>query len=155
MKKQKIIELYQALNSLGNLSGVKFSYAVVRNINILKPEIEALQEVIKPSEEFTKYEQERIELAKEHSKKDDKGEPMSENNKFILEDEKKFEKEFEKLKEKNKKVFDDRQKQIDEYITLLETESSMELFKIDISDVPEGITTQQMNSIYELIEEQK
>ena len=35
MKKQKIKELFKVLNSTGNLSGVKFSYAIAKNLSIL------------------------------------------------------------------------------------------------------------------------
>lgn len=151
MIKKNILMLYNALNSLNNLSGVSFSYTVAKNIRILKPEIEALTEAEKPTEEFTKYEEERINLAKKYSKKDDEGESIIKDKKFVLENKKEFDKEFKKLKEENKEVLEGREKQVKEYLAVLETESSVELQKIDLSDVPDNITTNQMNSIYDII----
>ena len=44
MTKQDIVELWQGLNKVRHLTGVKFAYAVAKNINILKPEVTALEE---------------------------------------------------------------------------------------------------------------
>jgi len=64
-----LLNLYQTLINLKGLSGVRFCYGVVKNINLLKPEVEAIQKTIEPKEEFQEYEKERIELAQKYSKK--------------------------------------------------------------------------------------
>lgn len=152
MTKQEIINLYNNLNTLGDLRGVKFSYGVARNIQKLKQEVDAFQLVSKPSEEYSVFDNERIELAKSHSKKDDKGEPVVVGNEFQIEDEKKFNKELDALRKKHKSAIEAREKQIEEVTALLEEESTVELHKIKIEDVPEDITTAQMSAIFSLIE---
>lgn len=153
MKNQELLSLYENLHQL-NLKGVKFSFAVSKNIALLKPEIEALQKAVEQSEDFKKFEQERIELAKKHAKKDEKGEPVLKNNNYQLEDEDAFKVEFESLKEKNKEVIEAREAQTKEFNELLEKENDIKFHKISIKDVPEDITTVQMNQIYSLISEE-
>jgi hypothetical protein len=153
MKNQEILSLYENLHQL-NLKGVKFSYSVSKNIALLKPEIESLQKAVEQSEDFKKFEQERIELAKKYAKENDSGEPVEENGKFILEDKEAFKKDFADLKEKNKGVIEAREAQIKEFNELLEKENDIKFHKISIKDVPEDITTVQMNQIYSLISEE-
>lgn len=148
------INLFNALNKLGHLVGVRFAYAVSRNIALLKPEYEAIQEAIKPSEAFTAYEKERIALAESFAKKDEKGKAISENKMYVLEDKDGFEKAFEALKETHKDAIEARKKQEEEVNELLKTESTVALHKVMLDNVPEGITVEQMHSIVEIISEE-
>lgn len=148
--------LYQQLNSFKDLSGVKFNYAVARNIAKLKSETESLQKSIEVTEDYKAYDAQRVELAKKYAKKDEKGEPVIENNNYKLEDEKGFNKEVKDLQEKNKKTMDARAKQMKEFEALLKEESNVELYTIPLELVPESITTEQMKAILPLIvDEQK
>jgi len=157
MNKQESVVLFQNLQKLANLKGVKFAYAVSRNSALLKEEIEALEKAISPSKEFMEADEKRASLAKECAKKDEKGEPMTitENgvSKYVMEDEKAFEEKFKVLKEENKELWEARENQIKEYNELLKTESTVKLHKITLSDVPTDITVGQMAGIQELIEE--
>lgn len=55
MKNGEALKLNRDLQDI-NLKGVKFSYAIARNIAILKPIIESLKKAQEPSVEFQKYE---------------------------------------------------------------------------------------------------
>ncbi len=66
MTKEDGLNLFNALNKLGYLSGVKFAYAVSKNMGLLKSEADSLTKANEP------YENARIELAKKYSKKDEK-----------------------------------------------------------------------------------
>jgi hypothetical protein len=153
MKNKEVFNLLQSLNSIKGLKGVRFNYAVAKNISKLESETESMKKSIEVSPEFKAYDDARIELAKSHAKKDEKGSPIIENNQFILEDKEKFTKEFDELKEKNKEVISAREEQIKDFESLLEEESDIETFKIKISEVPEEITTEQMTALLPLIEE--
>ena len=159
LKKKNLLDLFENLQKLSNLKGVKFSYAIARNVVIVRREVEAIEESLKPFDEFVEYEKERIELAKKHSEKDEKGNPKTatENKRqiFVMKDKSKFDKEFEKFKAKHKVTLDKRQKQIDEYNEFLETETDIEFFKIKLNDVPEDISVEQMQGIQLLIEDAK
>ncbi|MFA6077366.1 MAG: hypothetical protein WC735_04825 [Candidatus Paceibacterota bacterium] len=153
MTKGDNINLFSTLNKLGKLTGVKFAYAVARNLAFLKPEYEALQEAVKPTEDFVKYEEERVELAKEYAKKDAEGKPISENNAYVLEDKETFDVKFIELKKKHKKTLEAREAQLKEQEELLKTDSTLVLYKVKIEDVPKDITVAQMNSILEIVED--
>ena len=159
MTKGQALSLYKNLNQLGNLGGVKFSYAIARNINLLKSEVESLDKVLQPHEEFMEFERARIALVEKHAERDEKGKPKKEfvNNGseqyVIKEGEKKFEKEFEALKAKHKKAVEAREKQIEEYTKLLTTESDFKPYMVKLEELPKEINTRQTAGIYEIIQE--
>ena len=155
MKKTEIIQLYRNLNTLGQLQGVKFAYAISRNLAILKPEIEALEKASSPTPEFLEMDKERIKLVEEHAEKDEKGKPKKKGNEYVIPEDKKgdFENAFEVFKIEHKELFDAREKQIEEYNALLQTESTIVLHKVNLADVPQNITVQQMHSISSFVED--
>ena len=75
-------------------------------------------------------------------------------NVYEIENQMAVDKEFEALKLEHKEVFDARIKQIDEFNELLKTDSSVVLYTIPLSYVPEGITVAQMYSIALIINEE-
>ncbi len=151
--KQDVLALFNGLNTLKGLPGVKFGYAVAKNINLLKPEVEAIDESVKPTEEFVQYDKERAELAQKHAKKDEKGEAITVNNSYEVEDKAAFTKELEKIQETYKEALAAREKQVKEHLELLKTESDVVLHKIALEDIPEQITTDQMYNIFHIIAE--
>lgn len=153
MVKKDCVELYFNLNKLGNLAGVKFAYGVSKNLALLKPEIESLDKASMPTEEFKAFDEQRLEIVKKFAKKDEKGEPISENNAFIMEDQDAFELEFGTLKAEHQELWDARTRQLEEYNDLLNTESNVVLYKVQLSDVPSAITVAQMYTIQAMIEE--
>ena len=155
MKNKDIIVLSQALQLVGNLTGIKFVYGVVKNMNILKPEIELLQKTIEASDKFIEYDTKRIELAKKYSSKDEKGNPMVQENEFVISDRAGFDKEIEKLKKEYKKVLDIREEQLKQYRELLEENADIKLHMINFEDVPVNITSAQLSGIFCLIKEEK
>jgi len=154
MTKGQLVELFSTLNTLGKLQGVKFTYAVARNIAALKNEVEAINKSLEPSSEFMVYDKERVELAQKFAKKDEKDKPLTENNRYVMEDEKGFDKAFAKLQEKHKEIIEKREKQFKDYIELLAEEAgNIELYKVKLEHVPEPITALQMNGILPIIDE--
>ena len=151
MKYKQILELNKSLSEL-KLPGVKFAYAVARNIQALKPEVTALQEAIKQSPEYQAYEKARVDLATKHASKDEKGKPVIVGNEFAIEDQEAFDKAIEELKEKHKTTIEAREQQLKDFNELLEKDVDVTLFKVALEDVPQNITTNQMTSIFEIIE---
>lgn len=161
MTKNEILNLYRGLLSLNKarIAGVKFAYAVNKNINILKSEIEALDEAKKFSEEFLAFDKERIIMAEANAKKDEKGKPLTATDpltnmgSYVMENEAEFEVKFVELKEKHKPAIDARDVQVKEFEELLKTPSTVELHKLKIEDVPATITTDQMSIIMPILAE--
>lgn len=152
MKNKELLELYEFLHKI-NLKGVKFSYAIAKNIALIKPEVESLQKSIDMTEEYKEFDAKRIELAKKHAKKDKNGEPLVVDKNYVPGNEAELEKEFAVLKEENKELVEARKKQMDEFNELLDKQNDVKLYKINIKDIPEEISSQQMTQIFQLIEE--
>jgi len=155
LTRQQVLDLHNGLHSVGNLNGVKFAYAVSKNLFKMKSEVEALQETYKPAQEFVTYEGERIKLAEEHAEKtDDEPKKIMENGiqRFVIKDKKTFDKELEVLKKKYKTALESRKEQIESFEALLKEKIEIDLHKIDIKDVPKEITAKQMNDIFVIIE---
>lgn len=155
MTKNESVALFQSLNRLGNLKGVKFAYGVSRNISLLKPEVESLEKAVAVSEEYAEFEKKRIALVEKFAKKDEKGKFIMTGNNYEIEEGKQGEldKEFEELKSDNEEVFSARLKQVEEYNELLKTESSVVLHKVSLADVPVDISVQQMFGISAIVDE--
>lgn len=153
MKKTDILSLYKGLNSLTGLRGVKFTYGVAKNIRVLHDEITALEKAVEADAKFQEYDTARVALAKEHAEKDEKGEAKVNNNQYVITDKGAFEKEHEKLRDEFSEAITARENQLLEYKSLLEENVEVELHKINISQVPEDISTEQMFAILPIIEE--
>lgn len=157
MKNKQILDLFESLVSITNLTGAKFNYSVVKNIKKLQPEIESLQKAFKNSDEFNEYNNKRVNILKKYSRKDANGEAITKTiNKekhFDIIETEEFKKELDLLISENKDIIEKKEKEIKEFNELLETENSIELFKIKLSDIPDGITTEQLAGIYLMIED--
>lgn len=150
-KRKQLLSLYQSLKSVGNLKGVKFAYAVSKNLQLLESEIKSINEAQKPSEKFQAYDKARVELAKKHAKTEE-GKPVVKNNSYVIENEKAFNEELETLKTEHKEALDEREVQLNEFKELLKGEVEIELHKVKMDDVPADITVTQMEGIFAIIE---
>ena len=72
MKKREVLALWINLNKLGELTGVKFAYAVAKNINVLRPEVESLEKAIELSERFKEYDATRVALEEKYEENERK-----------------------------------------------------------------------------------
>ena len=152
MTKQQCIELFQALNAVGHLRGVKFSYGIAKNIFLLKTEIDALKKAIEPSSEFIAYDKLRVELAVKYAKKEN-DKPIIQNNEYIIEDRVAFDKAFENFKKEHKAVIDEREKQINEYKEFLKEDIKLTLFRVKLADIPKDISASELSGIISIIDE--
>jgi len=154
--KKQALDLYECLNSLGDLSGVRFSYAVAKNISNLQAEIESLKKAYIPSKEYSEYDNKRVELAKSHSvKKDGVPEIIIREGAQVynIKDQNKFDLKLIELQGEYKQVISDREKQMKEFSAILEEKIDVDLQMIKTSDIPENINTKQMTGILILIKE--
>lgn len=152
MKNKDLYTLHNGLEAVSKLGGARFSYGVSKNKKLIIAELTTIEEANKPSDEFKKYDEERIALCKEMSHKDEKGEAKMIGRNFDIIDIDAFNKAFDKLKTKHKEAFDGYIKQQEDYNTLLEQESTVELFKIKQEVLPEDITPTLLDGIFSVIE---
>lgn len=153
MKNKDLIRIYEGLNAVKKLAGVKFAYAVAKNLKLLTSEIENLQEGIKPTREIDLYEEERIEMCKKHAKKEEQGKPVINGGEYVIIDISAFNTELETLKEKYKKDLELQKEHLAEYTKMLDEDTSLVLHQVSIDVVPDGITGEQLEAIFEIIKD--
>lgn len=152
MNKFKLESFYRILVGLRDktLPGVKFNYALIKNINLITPEVEANDKVKSASKPYMDYQEKRVELAKKYAAKDEEGNPIILNNVFQgLDGNQEFIKELDVLNKESEASL----KEIDDFmrqeVLILDFP-----YKIKLEDIPEEIMKEEggMNSIFELIE---
>lgn len=155
MTNKEVIDLKTGLDNniqgLKSLRGMKFAYALNKNFKILSTELETFQEMFKPDEKYQEFESARTELCQEFCEKDEDGNMLFENNNSaykINTSSQEWIDAYNALTDKFKKTLKVRDKQINDYTAFLMAESEIELYKIDIDEVPENISVEE----YELIQ---
>lgn len=150
MNKAEIILLYKSIVTIfnKNLPGAKFAYSIKRNIDLLLPEVEAIDKAKLSSPEYMEYEQKRVDLVKNYAEKDDKGEPIIKDNEFQGVD---FSNPdfVAKYSELNKEY----EKPLKEINDLLNEEVDVQLYKVNIKDVPNELESFDLHKIYSIIAE--
>ena len=159
MTKKELLDLFGALQRIKNTPNAKFSYAIAKNMNMILPEIKALEEAQKPTEEFIKlqaeFEPERIKIVEKYCKKGEDGKPLKKNiqlnGKLVeiydmaQEDQVKSNEECEAaMKALSPKVYQERNEQLEMYQTLLETPVVLMFHKILIDEVPKDISVAEI-----------
>lgn len=154
MKRAEAVTLLNNLGKVRNLEGMKFAYAIVKTARKIEDELKTMDEVSKPSPEYVEYYNKGLGLSTKYCKKDEKGNPISKNQIFQgLEGNVEYEDEKKKLDEQYKGAIEFRDKQIKQYNEMMDDEVEFEVHQIDIADIPEKITVEQMAIISKLIKE--
>jgi len=154
IKNKDLFALLQALSNVAHLQGVKFAYAVAKNIRILQREIQDLTKSLEPSKEYLRFDKKRIELCESMAEKDKDGKPLMTPDKtnYQIKDMKKFNKKLEELKKEFPEAMKEREKQVEEYNTLLEEYNhDIKLHYIKEEDLPQQITSAQILALDEII----
>lgn len=154
--RKELLELNNSLKKVTHIPGVKFAYIIAKNIHSIEGEIRSIVKTDEAGPEYQEFENERIQLASEHSKKQDNGRPetimINGVEEFNIKNVPAFEKEYNKLKEKYAEVIVKREEQLKEINKFLEEEIEVELYTIKIEDVPSSINGDQLNGIYIIID---
>ena len=126
IKRRDIVAVWNVLEKLADKKGpdVRFAYGISKNRSAIKAEVDAIAAMEKNSEDYEKYEQERVEMCKVYSRRNpETGEPLTydEGRRFAIDPAKQgeFDKATEKLVKKHKKVIDEKaeqQKQVEEFL---------------------------------------
>ena len=132
-----LANLLQGLMSVTDLKGVKFSLQVTKNINLIKSELEHLEEAAKPSDEFQK-------LAMEVRAIEEENKDKTQEEIIAL---------IKEVEDKHPELIETRKAQIDEFNKMLEEEVELSLFRVAEKSLPSDITSKQLLSINLIIKE--
>ena len=146
---------YDGLTRIGNLKGLTLNLAIVKNKKRMLELIKDVEETYQPTEEYRKFEEERVELCEKYAKKDKEGnsEVDKETNQYIFtdEDKAKFDRALKKLTKTHEEVIDFRKNQLKELEELDSKGADFALVTIKEKDLPRDITTEQLDSLYFMI----
>lgn len=156
MKNSEIMGILNLIRTIGsNYKGAKFNYFLAKNDRLIRGELSIIDEIMKPSPEFLKFEQERYKLCAEYSNKDEHGTPIIRNNSYDINIERKdeFEKKLEELKNKpeNIPVVKQRDEQFAKYKEVMDVENDIQLHKIKLSDIPDDLSKDYIDGLFDLI----
>lgn len=155
-KRQEFINIFSKYGILDSLSGVKVSYAIAKNKQILEREAKAVEDTSKMRPNFKKFNDEKLELLKEMADKDDTGNPISVargiNAEFqVKERREEFNAALAELEETHKEAIKERDAQLEELEDFLNEEISLELHGIELDQIKENITVEQMNILADFL----
>lgn len=157
--KKELIDLNNALHSVGDLKGPRFAYVIARNLSIIKDEIHALQQATKIDDAFMEFEKDRVALAEKYAVRDENGSPKRYVDggleRFVIGDQVAFDKELEDLKIKHKDALDSRVEQDKAFSAMLEDKVEFFLYELKKEDLPADISAQQMTALVALLAEEE
>ena len=160
MKNIELYSLREGINRILNVTGTsEFSYAAVKNLRIVQQEIEDIEKMFAPSDEYQeKFQKSYDELIDKYCLKHDNGSPQLVKNdfgqliyKFEKEGREKFDKELKASEKKNKKLVDERTKQLKAKEEFLQKDNKVKIYKVDKKYVPEKLTIAQFSAIFPMI----
>jgi len=152
-------QLAQNIERLKALKGAKFTYGILKNIELLEKEVKSLVEVSKPAEAFLSYDKDRVDLCVKFCKKDENGELLKKDSgngqaEYDIDiNSEEWKDAITKLKETHSQALSDRDEQMKQYNELLDSELSIELNLISLNDVPNDISLDLMKIIKPFIKE--
>jgi hypothetical protein len=158
MKNQAIQNLFNALRSLPDTKKFKFDYAVIKNMKTLTPIVQRFNNQLKITDELRAFDLERIKICEEFAEKKENGVPRIENGAYIfpnVEAEQECTKKIDELQtiEPHKTAIDEYEARAKEYEKYLQEETDVDLFKVKMENVPDGIPRPLLNEILPMIEE--
>jgi len=176
MKKVDVLELNKVLNELSQMKydpemypdknartllWQKFVYAISKNMNLIKSDIDSIEKALSPSDELKKYIQEQNAIKIQYAEKDKNGQPIvvdtSENIRtLVFKDQKtKLECEYalKKLDDQYKDVIETNKKQIEASKEFLEEDCDVSLYKMSFSWLPATLIAAHMRVLMFVIAE--
>jgi hypothetical protein len=151
-KANELFDNYAKLDQLmknPNPRKKEFTYTIVLNYREHKKEVEKIKSLLESHEGYSRYDHERIELCESYTERDEHGDPLhNEDGTYKIEDVDCFEHDLIVLQEK----YNDELNEFATFSTeLMEREIEIKSWTLQVQDLPDQISTSELNSIYNFI----
>lgn len=154
MTREQLVRMGGALKSVMSMEGVKFAYAVVKNLKLIEGEIADLQKAVAIPEGMIAFEKARIELCEKMCQRDAEGKPVIENGAFAgLDKDPEFIKALEVLKVEHAEALAKRSAQEEQYKKLMAEEIEVKLHKVKVADLPSKLNANQLAMLEAMIDD--
>jgi len=159
MKNAEVLGKLEDLTMLemAGLAGVKLSYALTCNAKLIGEEANKIKGALKYPKAYEELREKYRKLFQEHAKKDQKGNLIVQDNKYVLDPEKKdaYDKLVAEEEKASKAIIEEAQAVEEEYKNFLQEEATLsgKIVTIKLEHLPETITPAQMAALSFMIEE--
>ncbi len=155
--RRQLLALWTALEALMDTPSraVEFAYALVQNRDKMGSEIEKLEKVKEPSDEWKAFDAERESLCKEFCDKDAQGAPVHDGQRYMILPEKReeFDKRSEGVKAQHVEAIEDYKAQAARYDNLLDSDIPCPKFvRVPMRALPPGLTARQLEPLQIILE---
>jgi hypothetical protein len=154
MKNIDLLDLSYVLENVDTKeSSVKFKYFISKNKQNIDGQVKILKDLIKPSDEYMKVENERIAICEKYSVKNENNEPIKEKSGYIISNDKieEFNKEIKNLFDENDSILKKEIEKSKEIEAILQEEiTNIVLDKININDLPNNVQQIEMDILVKL-----
>lgn len=151
MKNIELKTFLNSLNTVKNLKGAVFAYAVGKNINKVTSTLKELYESREYDEGFKKFQKERNELLLGFAKLDEDEKPIEkvtpQGTSYDFEDEAEVEAAVNSLVAEHQEAVDAQQVLDDDFKNLMDEDIDFEIHKVKVEALPQDITGAQIASI--------
>lgn len=158
INREKLLEMWGLMEKLAqDKCSVKFHYTVLKNKKLIEPEVESLREANSAPENYQEFEKKRMEVCSQYCEKDENGAPEVKDNNFVIlpEVRSEFDGKLNDLKESYKEMFDGMEASQKEFQELLSGDVEIDFVRIPMSIIPAELTGQEVNVLFDLIDEDK
>ena len=160
MKKAELSPLFHGLKDVSQFPGVKFAYAVAKNMAAVRAECECLEKSAEANEAFQAYDAARVALGRKMCDKKEDGSPLTTTSNgqevFTFDGgltSPAWQEAITALNTEHAEVIAARTAQLDDFNKLLEEDTDIVLFKVSADQLPEGINAAQISTIISIIED--
>ena len=156
MKNNELQAFHEGLQSVGELKGAIFAYAVGKNGKRIESTLLALNSSLKVGDEYRKFEKKKNEILLENSVKNEDGTSKIINMpggamSYEFEDQEKVEEEIKVLQDEYSDALDKQEINVEDFNKLMELESDVKIHQVKFENIPEDITGKQMAKILPMI----
>lgn len=137
----QLVNAKKALDNVSHYQGLEFAYAVFKNKQLIDNKLMEVDFIKNVSPEVVEYENQRIKLCEDYSKKNDEGMPIIENDLYLIENQDEFKEKMKDLVEKYKPFVEERQKQIEIFNEKMNNQANIDWIKIKKDQIPLDIKT--------------
>jgi hypothetical protein len=158
MKKGDLYRIKEGLEGFEEVKNGSFAYKVIKNLQLVTSEIELLDKLREPNDEYKEKVQAPVQkLVRKYAITDEEGEiveTMTPQGSSISVDpakEKEFVEERSKLLDKESVLVEKYEKQIDEFMKVLDEDSDIDFILFKEVDIPDQVTVKQLYQVKELL----
>ena len=154
-KRKRLKELESLITLFKDIKNTKMSYMLFYNNKKITSEIEMIQKSFRqPIPEAQEYEQKRIKLCVEFSKKDDDNKPIINNDIYLIDNLEDFNLKLKELQDFYKIYIEEQEIINKENIEFLDEEIEIDFYKIKFDVLPLDLTPSQLNLLldFEFVE---